>query len=145
MRFKEFGLEIEIFEYKKYKYNEWANVLWKIHNDYINYENSSYDIEKSEIEKLKTLLKDFLDNKLKENISFEPIEPTFRIEFYPKGKDYGRWINPKNNENLILPEAQLYVYFVDQNDYSILDASFNWIMDRTDVEDLYKYLVKITK
>lgn len=50
MRFKEFGLEIEIFEYKKYKYNEWANVLWKIHNDYINYENSSYDIEKSEIE-----------------------------------------------------------------------------------------------
>lgn len=144
MKFKEYGLEIEILGYEKYKYDKWANVLWKIHNGYINYENSSYDIEIHEIEKLKILLKDFLNNKVKENVIFEPTESAFRIEFYPKGRDYGRWIDPKSNEALILPEVQLYVYFVDENDYSILDASFNCVMDKTDVEDLYKYLIKIT-
>lgn len=147
MKFKEYGVELEIKGYEKYRLDDddsWANVLWKIHNGYVHYENNSYDIESVEIEELRDTIKKFLDGEIRENDYFEPIEAAFRIEFYPKGKDYGRWVETSTGEPAIFTDVQIFIFFVDDNDYTITDSSFNFSIDEEDLENLYNYLVEIT-
>ncbi len=147
MKFKECGVEFEIKGYEKHRYDDddsWANVLWKIHNEYVHYENNSYDISSVEVERLRDKIKKFLDGEIKENDYFEPIEAAFRIEFYPKGKDYGRWLEPITREPLSFTDVQIYIFFVDDSDYTITDSSFNFFIDEEELEDLYNYLIEIT-
>ena len=75
---------------KKYrKFNKldeddcWCNLYIGIENEYVKINNPYYDLECIEVDNLYEVLNEFINDKMESNYSFEPIEPSFKIYFYP--------------------------------------------------------------
>lgn len=66
----------------------WCNLYINIENEYLRIENPHYDLECIEVDNLYEILEKFISDKMKNNCSFEPIEPSFKICFYPYGEEY---------------------------------------------------------
>ncbi len=125
--------------------DSWANVEWKINNEVIDFYSNSYDMQSYEVDMLKEILKEFIDGKIQDIKTFIPLEPAFKIIFYPKGNEYGCWLKDINSEEFIVsPDIQILINFID-NSGCILDSYFSYFLDKEEIESFYNYLVEITK
>ena len=83
-------LSIDNYINKKYrKFNKldeddcWCNLYIGIENEYVKIDNPYYDLECIEVDNFYEVLNEFINDKMECNSSFEPIEPSFKIYFYP--------------------------------------------------------------
>ena len=128
-------------QYRKYnKLDEddcWCNLYISVENEYIKMENPYYDLECLEVDKLYENLRDFVIDKVEDNFSFEPIEPSFKIYFYPYGEEY------KNNnylqENISRKNkiARLFIAFIEKDTKAL---SIDGICIELNIEDIKKIL-----
>ena len=128
-------------QYRKYnKLDEddcWCNLYISIENEYIKMENPYYDLECIEVDELYENLRDFVTDKVEDNFSFEPIEPSFKIYFYPYGEEY------KNNnylqENISRKNkiARLFIAFIEKDTKAL---ALDGICIEIYVEDIKKIL-----
>jgi len=141
-------LTFEINGYQKYRSNEddsWANTTWMIKNEFIQYESSSYDLESIEVDRLKDMFKKFISGQMNEMEVFVPLEPAFKIRFYPKGDEYGLWYKTVDvKEPIIKPNIEVIVHLVDSK-HCITESSYSYILEKEEVAKFYNYLVDITE
>ena len=101
-------------------------------------ENPYYDLECIEVDELCENLRDFVTDKVEDNFSFEPIEPSFKIYFYPYGEEY------KNNnylqENISRKNkiARLFIAFIEKDTKAL---ALDGICTELYVEDIKKILI----
>ena len=93
----------------------WCNLYINIDNEYLKIENSHYDLECIEVDNLYEILEKFISDKMKNNCSFEPIEPSFKICFYPYGEEYQN--NNYVQENISRKDkvARIFIAFIEKD------------------------------
>lgn len=142
------SLCINGYEKKQDRKNEedsWANVAWEINSEVVKLDSCIYYMESKEIDELKELFKKFIDGMLEDVISFVPLEPAFKIRFYPNGDEYGNWFETANTNKLVKsPNVELLINFIE-NDKAISELSVSYILEPEEVNKFYNYLVEITK
>lgn len=148
-------LKIDISNYINKKYREinkmdeddcWCNLYIMIQNEYMKLENSYYSLECIEVDRLYEMLNNFNQDKLENNCSFEPIEPSFKMYFYPYGEEY-------NNNNYLQYDlsrndkiVRLFIAFIEKetkapsSDGIIIDLYFEAVKKIQDYleKELYK-------
>lgn len=142
-------LELCISGYEKYRKVEddsWANVAWKVNNYAIQFQNYSYDMMSYEVEELRNKLNNFIKGEIKEYICFVPIEPAFKVRFYPKGDEYGMYYEDSEAKKLIENKnVEIIIHPNDKDGAPDEMVGASYILDMEDTEKLYNYLVDITK
>ena len=115
-------LSIDNYINKKYrKFNKldeddcWCNLYIGIENEYVKIEDYYYDLECIEVDNLYEILEKFINDKLESNYSFEPIEPSFKIYFYPYGEEYQN--NNYDQENISRKDkmARIFIAFIEKD------------------------------
>ena len=76
----------------------WCKLNICIENEYVKIDNPYYGLECIEVDNLYEVLNEFINDKMESNYSFEPIEPSFKIYFYPYGEEYQN--NNYDQENI---------------------------------------------
>ena len=145
-------LSIDNYINKKYrKFNKldeddcWCNLYIGIENEYVKIEDYYYDLECIEVDNLYEILEKFINDKLESNYSFEPIEPSFKIYFYPYGEEY------KNNnylqENISRKNkiARLFIAFIEKDTKALALDGICIVLDIDDISKILNYLEKILK
>lgn len=145
----EIQLDIKNYERPEKRYNgddeSWANVQWKIKNNVIEFDSSSYDMESCEVDILKEMIKDFIDGKIEEIKTFIPLEPAFKIIFYPKGNEYVCWLKDRNSKEFsINPDIQLLINYID-DDGCIMDSYYSYFLEEREIKKFYNYLKDVTE
>lgn len=141
-------LEFGISGYERYRKVEddsWANVILKVCNDTIKFENCSFDIMSCEVDELRDRISEFLNKKMKNYACYKPTEEAFKVRFYPKGDEYGIYYEGLNSKKLLeSPNIEILVYPTDK--IGALDTvGVSFILEEDDIKRLYKYLIEITK
>ena len=143
-------LEIKNYENKFYRKinridedDSWCNIKINVKNEYINLENPYCSLECIEIDMLYELLDNFVKDKIDDNCSFEPIEPMFRLYFYPFGREFKNknyvQDNLSRNDKLLV----IFVAFIEKDTNALLDDGIIINLDSESVMKLLKYLSDI--
>ena len=145
-------LKIEINDYikkeirriKKLDENDcWCGLHIYMKNEYLEIDNPYYDLECCEVDNLYEKLKQYLSNKIDDNMSFEPIEPAFKLYFYPSGKEYKN----KNYEQQALStkdkKAIAFIAFVEKETIAPLDDGVIIELSEEEVREIYNYIKSI--
>ena len=145
-------LKIEINDYIKKEIRRiqkigendcWCGLHIYMKNEYLEIDNPYYDLECCEVDNLYEILKQYLNNKMNDNMSFEPIEPVFKFYFYPFGKEY------KNNnyEQKVLSikdkKASAFISFVEKETMAPLDDGVLIELSEEEVREIFIYIKNI--
>ena len=145
-------LSIDNYINKKYrKFNKldeddcWCNLYIGIENEYVKIEDYYYDLECIEVDNLYEILEKFINDKLESNYSFEPIEPSFKIYFYPYGEEYQN--NNYEQENLSRKDkvARIFIAFIEKDTKAPSSDGVYIVLDIDDISKILNYLEKILK
>ena len=137
---------------KKYrKFNKldeddcWCNLYIGIENEYVKIEDYYYDLECIEVDNLYEILEKFINDKLESNYSFEPIEPSFKIYFYPYGEEYQN--NNYDQENISRKDkmARIFIAFIEKDTKAPSSDGVYIVLDIDDISKILNYLEKILK
>ncbi len=142
------GFGISGYERKQERKNEddsWANIAWEVDSDVVKFDSMLYYMESKEVDELKELFEKFISGKMTDMVSFVPLEPSFKIRFYPNGDEYGQWFETINStEPVKKPNVELLISFIEE-DKAISELSVSYILEDSEVNKFYDYLVQITK
>ena len=145
-------LSIDNYINKKYrKFNKldeddcWCNLYIGIENEYVKIEDYYYDLECIEVDNLYEILEKFINDKLESNYSFEPIEPSFKIYFYPYGEEYQN--NNYEQENISRKDkvARIFIAFIEKDTKAPSSDGVYIVLDIDDISKILNYLEKILK
>ena len=145
-------LSIDNYINKKYrKFNKldeddcWCNLYIGIENEYVKIEDYYYDLECIEVDNLYEILEKFINDKLESNYSFEPIEPSFKIYFYPYGEEYQN--NNYDQENISRKDkmARMFIAFIEKDTKAPSSDGVYIVLDIDDISKILNYLEKILK
>ena len=137
---------------KKYrKFNKldedecWCNLYISIENEYVKIDNPYYDLECIEVDYLYELLNEFINDKMESNYSFEPIETSFKIYFYPYGEEYQN--NNYKQENISKKDkmARLFIAFIEKDTKAPSLDGVYIVLDIDAISKILKYLENIIK
>ena len=145
-------LSIDKYINKKYrKFNKldeddcWCNLYIGIENEYVKIEDYYYDLECIEVDNLYEILEKFINDKMESNYSFEPIEPSFKIYFYPYGEEYQN--NNYDQENISRKDkmARMFIAFIEKDTKAPSSDGVYIVLDIDDISKILNYLEKILK
>lgn len=145
-------LSIDNYINKKYrKFNKldeddcWCNLYIGIENEYVKIEDYYYDLECIEVDNLYEILEKFINDKLESNYSFEPIEPSFKIYFYPYGEEYQN--NNYDQENISRKDkmARIFIAFIEKDTKAPSLDGVYIVLDIDAISKILKYLENIIK
>ena len=145
-------LSIDNYINKKYrKFNKldeddcWCNLYIGIENEYVKIEDYYYDLECIELDNLYEILEKFINDKLESNYSFEPIEQSFKIYFYPYGEEYQN--NNYDQENISRKDkmARIFIAFIEKDTKAPSSDGVYIVLDIDDISKILNYLEKILK
>ncbi len=145
-------LSIDKYINKKYrKFNKldeddcWCNLYIGIENEYVKIEDYYYDLECIEVDNLYEILEKFINDKLESNYSFEPIEPSFKIYFYPYGEEYQN--NNYDQENISRKDkmARIFIAFIEKDTKTPSSDGVYIVLDIDAISKILNYLEKILK
>ena len=145
-------LSIDNYINKKYrKFNKldeddcWCNLYIGIENEYVKIEDYYYDLECIEVDNLYEILEKFINDKMESNYSFEPIEPSFKIYFYPYGEEYQN--NNYEQENISRKDkmARIFIAFIEKDTKAPSSDGVYIVLDIDDISKILNYLEKILK
>lgn len=145
-------LSIDKYINKKYrKFNKldeddcWCNLYIGIENEYVKIEDYYYDLECIEVDNLYEILEKFINDKLESNYSFEPIEPSFKIYFYPYGEEYQN--NNYDQENISRKDkmARIFIAFIEKDTKAPSSDGVYIVLDIDAISKILNYLEKILK
>ena len=123
----------------------WCNLHISIENEYVKIDNPYYDLECIEVDYLYELLNEFINDKMESNYSFEPIETSFKIYFFPYGEE-----NQNNNykqENISKKDkmARLFIAFIEKDTKAPSLDGVYIVLDIDAISKILKYLENIIK
>ena len=147
-------IKIEIKDYIKERIRKikkldeddcWCRFYIYMKNEYLEIDNPYYDLECREIDNLYQMLHLYLNNEMKDNMSFEPIEPVFQVYFYPFGKEYKNINYEQKGLTSKNKTAYIFIAFVEKD--TTAPSSDGVIIEllEKDVRDLYNYIRDIIK
>ena len=145
-------LSIDKYINKKYrKFNKldeddcWCNLYIGIENEYVKIEDYYYDLECIEVDNLYEILEKFINDKLESNYSFEPMEPSFKINFYPYGEEYQN--NNYDQENISRKDkmARIFITFIEKDTKAPSSDGVYIVLDIDAISKILNYLEKILK
>lgn len=145
-------LSIDNYINKKYrKVNKldeddcWCNLYIGIENEYVKIEDYYYDLECIEVDNLYEILEKFINDKMESNYSFEPIEPSFKIYFYPYGEEYQN--NNYDQENISRKDkmARIFIAFIEKDTKAPSSDGVYIVLDIDAISKILNYLEKILK
>ncbi len=137
---------------KKYrKFNKldeddcWCNLYISIENEYVKIDNPYYDLECIEVDNLYEVLNDFINDKMESNYSYEPIEPSFKIYFYPYGEEYQN--NNYNQENISRKDkmARIFIAFIEKDTKATSLDGVYIVLDIDAISEILNYLENTIK
>ena len=102
-----------------------------------------HTIECIEAENLYKVLNEFINDKIENNYSFEPIEPSFKIYFYPYGEEYQN--NNYEQENISRKDkmARIFIAFIDKDTKALSPDGVCIVLDMDAISKILYYLEKI--
>lgn len=145
-------LSIDKYINKKYrKFNKldeddcWCNLYIGIENEYVKIEDYYYDLECIEVDNLYEILEKFINDKMESNYSFEPIEPSFKIYFYPYGEEYQN--NNYDQKNISRKDkmARIFIAFIEKDTKAPSSDGVYIVLDIDAISKILNYLEKILK
>ena len=145
-------LSIDNYINKKYrKFNKldeddcWCNLYIGIENEYVKIEDYYYDLECIEVDNLYEILEKFINDKLESNYSFEPIEPSFKIYFYPYGEEYQN--NNYDQENISRKDkmARIFIAFIEKDTKAPSSDGVYIVLDIDAITKILNYIESIIK
>lgn len=137
---------------KKYrKFNKldeddcWCNLNICIENEYVKIDNSYYGLECIEVDNLYEVLNEFINDKMESNCSFEPIEPSFKIYFYPYGEEYQN--NNYEQENISRKDkvARIFIAFIEKDTKAPSSDGVYIVLDIDAITKILNYIESIIK
>ena len=137
---------------KKYrKFNKldeddcWCNLYISIENEYVKIDNPYYDLECIEVDNLYEVLNDFINDKMESNYSYEPIEPSFKIYFYPYGEEYQN--NNYEQENISRKDkvARIFIAFIEKDTKAPSSDGVYIVLDIDAITKILNYIERIIK
>lgn len=143
-------LSIDNYINKKYrKFNKldeddcWCNLYIGIENEYVKIEDYYYDLECIEVDNLYEILEKFINDKMESNYSFEPIEPSFKIYFYPYGEEYQN--NNYDQENISRKDkmARIFIAFIEKDTKALTSDGVYIELDAEAIRKILNYLKDI--
>lgn len=135
--------------YRKYnKLDEddcWCNLYISVENEYIKMEDPYYDLECIEVDNLYENLRDFVNDKVENNFSFEPLEPSFKIYFYPYGEEYQNNNYLQENMSRKNKMARLFIAFIEKDTKAITMDDICIEVNIEDIKKILNYIENIVK
>ena len=137
---------------KKYrKFNKldeddcWCNLYISIENEYVKIDNPYYDLECIEVDNLYEVLNEFINDKMESNYSYEPIEPSFKIYFYPYGEEYQN--NNYEQENISRKDkvARIFIAFIEKDTKAPSSDGVYIVLDIDAITKILNYIECIIK
>ena len=137
---------------KKYrKFNKldeddcWCNLYISIENEYVKIDNPYYDLECIEVDNLYEVLNEFINDKMESNYSYEPIEPSFKIYFYPYGEEYQN--NNYEQENISRKDkvARIFIAFIEKDTKAPSSDGVYIVLDIDAITKILNYIERIIK
>ena len=121
----------------------WCNLYIGIENEYVKIEDYYYDLECIEVDNLYEILEKFINDKMESNYSFEPIEPSFKIYFYPYGEEYQN--NNYDQENISRKDkmARIFIAFIEKDTKALCPDGICIVLDIDAISKILYYLEKI--
>lgn len=123
----------------------WCDLYLSIENEYIKIENSYYDLECREVDNLYEDLELFINDKMQNNRSFEPIEEAFKIYFFPYGEEYQNDNYVQENLSRDNRTAKLFMAFIEKDTKAPSSDGVLVELFINDVKRILEYLEKIIK
>ena len=123
----------------------WCNLNICIENEYVKIDNPYYGLECIEADNLYEVLNEFINDKMESNCSFEPIEPSFKIYFYPYGEEYQN--NNYEQENISRKDkvARIFIAFIEKDTKAPSSDGVYIVLDIDAISKILNYLEKILK
>ena len=137
---------------KKYrKFNKideddcWCNLYIGIENEYVKIDNPYYNLECVEVDNLYEILEEFINDKMESNYSFEPIEPSFKICFYPYGEEYQN--NNYEQENVSRKDKmiKIFIAFIEKDTKALSSGGVYIVLNTEAISKILNYLGNIIK
>ena len=121
----------------------WCNLYIGIENEYVKIDNPYYGLECIEVENLYKVLNEFIDDKMESNYSFQPLEPSFKIYFYPYGEEYQN--NNYVQENISRKDkiARLFIAFIEKDTKALTSDGVYIELDADAIRKILNYLKDI--
>ena len=91
------------------------------------------------------LLNKFVNDEMDDNYIFEPLEPSFKIYFYPYGKEYkdSRYI--QENMSKRDKEISIFIAFIEKDTKAISDDGVILNISLKETKEILEYLENIIK
>ena len=123
----------------------WCKLNICIENEYVKIDNPYYGLECIEVDNLYEVLNEFINDKMESNYSFEPIEPSFKIYFYPYGEEYQN--NNYEQENISRKDkmARIFIAFIDKDTKALSPDGVCIVLDMDAISKILNYIEKIIK
>ena len=98
-----------------------------------------------EVDNLYEVLNEFINDKMESNCSFEPIEPSFKIYFYPYGEEYQN--NNYEQENISRKDkvVRIFIAFIEKDTKALSSDGVCIELKIKDVKKMRGYLENIIK
>ena len=145
-------LEIKYYESKQYRKNNkidednsWCTLNIELENEYVKIENLHYGLESIEVDIMYELLNEFVNDKMDNNYIFEPLEPSFKIYFYPYGKEYKNNRYVQENMSKRDKEISIFIAFIEKDTKAISDDGVIVDISLKETKEILKYLENIIK
>lgn len=123
----------------------WCNLNICIENEYVKIDNPYYGLECIEADNLYEVLNEFINDKMESNCSFEPIEPSFKIYFYPYGEEYQN--NNYEQENISRKDkvARIFIAFIEKDTKAPSSDGVYIVLDIDAITKILNYIERIIK
>ena len=123
----------------------WCNLNICIENEYVKIDNPYYGLECIEADNLYEVLNEFINDKMESNCSFEPIEPSFKIYFYPYGEEYQN--NNYDQENISRKDkmARIFIAFIEKDTKAPSSDGVYIVLDIDAITKILNYIERIIK
>ena len=89
------------------------------------------------------LLNKFVNDKMDDNYVFEPLEPSFKIYFYPYGKEYKDSNYVQENMSKSDKEISIFIAFIEKDTKAISDDGVIVNISLKETKEILKYLENI--
>jgi hypothetical protein len=133
-----------IFKFENYVKEEernddtpWPGIYAEVDTPIATFETAISDIMYAEIDNIRDLLESFLHDEMEEVYYYEPMEESFNMVFYPKGRLFGRTYDDTGN---LIEEKEIEMSIRIPDDVYLSDASIKFVLNDEDVERLYDYI-----
>ena len=98
-----------------------------------------------EVDNLYEVLNEFINDKMESNCWFEPIEPSFKIYFYPYGEEYQN--NNYEQENISRKDkvARIFIAFIEKDTKAPSSDGLYIVLDIDAITKILNYIERIIK